>query len=438
MRFRRLDPTQDPKVAELTELFRVGSTLSQPPEMLRHFGGWFGQQRPADMYVSASRRGLARDRYKITRLYAGGVLANVEQTEVPNPWRDWRAIDERTGGFVGEVLGVDRPQVFVDLDLSDDPHVGGHADAMRSALAIPIYDNGEGLNWSIWFFRSPEPPLLEKLPQTLLDSNFLGMATKNLVERRRSEELNRRITQQLEQIAGIQRALLPQRLPKIPGVEVGTSYLTSEEAGGDYFDFFPFRGGAWGVLIADVSGHGPAAATVMAMLRAILHCYEDREPCPARVMQYANAKLCESHLEGSFVTAFLAVYDPRTRLMSYARCGHNPPRLKRGDQILELAGPATVPLGILDPMPVESSSIELDPGDCLVLYTDGITEAMDHARELFGMERFDAAIRACEPEPDAVIDAVHRELFAHTRVMDRVDDQTLVVMHVLPGDAGEA
>ncbi|MEM7756028.1 MAG: PP2C family protein-serine/threonine phosphatase [Planctomycetota bacterium] len=435
MRFRRIDPTENPAVAELTELFRAGSTIVDPPALLRHFGGWFGRQRPGDMYVSASRRNLPRDTYKITRLYSGGVNAAVQSADTPNPWRDWRAIEERTGGFVGEVLSVDRPQVFADLDLDDDPEIGEHAKGMRSALAIPIYDGGEGLNWSIWFFRDAEPPRVEALPATLLDSNLLGMATKNLVEKQRSEELNRRLTQQLEQIASIQQALLPQRLPKIPGAEVATSYLTSEESGGDYYDFFPFRGGKWGVLIADVSGHGPAAATVMAMLRAILHCYDDTsEHCPARVMQYANAKLCESHLEGSFITAFFGVFDPETRVLEYARCGHNPPRLKRGNQILEFAGPATVPLGIIDPMPAESSSIELEVGDCVVMYTDGITEAMNHTREMYGMERFDRSVMECEPEPQAVIDAVHSSLFAFTKVMDRVDDQTLLVMHVTGED----
>lgn len=434
MRFRRIDPVEDPKVAELTELFRMGSTITDPPALLRHFGGWFGRQRPGDMYVSASRRGLPRDRYKITRLFVGGTNALVDSKDVPNPWRDWRSIDERTGGFVGEVLSVDRPQVFADLDLTDDPHVGEYAEGMRSALAVPIYDGGEGLNWSIWFFRDAEPPRVDALPETLLDSNLLGMATKNLVEKRRSEDLNRRLTQQLEQIASIQQALLPQRLPQIPKAEIATSYLTSEDSGGDYYDFFGFRGGKWGILIADVSGHGPAAATVMAMLRAILHCYDADNPCPGRVMQYANAKLCESHLEGSFITAFFAIYDPETREFNYARCGHNPPRLKRGDQILELAGPATVPLGILDPLPVEVSSITLEPNDCVVLYTDGITEAMSHERELFGVERFDAAIAACEPSPDAIIDAVHTNLYAFTKVMDRVDDQTLVVLRA--GESG--
>ncbi|MEM1185995.1 MAG: PP2C family protein-serine/threonine phosphatase [Planctomycetota bacterium] len=433
MRFRRVDPAEDPKVAELTELFQIGSTLTEPPDLLRHFGAWFGRQQPGDMYVSASRRGLPRDRYKITRLYVGGVIQS--QVDKPvNPWRDWRSIEELGGGFVGEVLSLNQPQAFVDLDLADDPYLGPHADNIRSAIAVPIYDNGEGLNWSIWFFESPEPVGLDRLAQTLLDSNFLGMATKNLVERRRSEDLNKRLNAQLEQIAGIQQALLPQRLPKIDGVAIATSYLTSEHAGGDYYDFFPFKGGSWGVLIADVSGHGPAAATVMAMLRAILHCYDGEEPCAARVMSYVNDKLCESNLEGSFVTAFFAIYNPETRVMTYSRCGHNPIRLKRGDQVLELAGPATVPLGIIESIPVESAEIPLDRGDCIVMYTDGITEAMNHEREMFGVERFDAALTSCSADPETIIDSVHEALFAHTQVMDRVDDQTLVVFHVLSGE----
>ncbi len=435
MHFRRIDPTEDPKVGELTELFRVGSTITDPPQLLRHFGRWFGTQRPGNLYISASRRGLPRDRFKITRLMEGGV-AQASVGPIPNPWKDWQQLEARAGGFVGEVLSLDRPQVFTELDLADDPHIGAYARDMKSALAVPIYDGGEGLNWSIWFYRTPEPPKLDQLPQTLLDSNLLGMATKNLVERRRSDELNTRLTQQLEQIASIQRSLLPQRLPHIEGARLATSYLTSEESGGDYYDFFRFGERRWGILIADVSGHGPAAATVMAMLRAILHCYGDNDPCPGQVMEYANRKLCGSNLEGSFVTAFFALYEPETGRFSWARCGHNPPRIKRGDRVFEVDGAASVPLGIIDDLEIEPVSARLEPMDTVVMYTDGITEAMNPHRELFGTERMDEALKGCSGEPECVIDSVHARLFAHTGVMSRVDDQTLVVLRHIGVEAG--
>jgi sigma-B regulation protein RsbU (phosphoserine phosphatase) len=263
-----------PEVAELDELFRVASTIERPTLMLQHFGRWYGRTRPTDLFLSAARRDLPEGQYKITRMMTRAERERLMDREPPNPWRDWESLPIYEGGLIGDVIRHGTPQVLHDLDAADDPHFGERFARVRSLMAIPQFHEGRALNWALWFYEDPKGPTPRDLERALMETSLLGMATRNLVSKRETERLNEELQHQFEQIAGIQRSLLPQKLPSIPGIRLATSYLTSERAGGDYYDFFPFPDGRWGVLIADVSGHGPAAATVMAMLRAILHCYE--------------------------------------------------------------------------------------------------------------------------------------------------------------------
>ncbi|USN98716.1 MAG: serine/threonine-protein phosphatase [Phycisphaeraceae bacterium] len=440
MHYRRVDNSAYPEIDELNTLFRVGSTIERPSLMLQHFGAWFGRNRPTDLFISVARRDLPGNQYKVTRLLSRLERERVGEGEPANPWRDWESLPIYEGGLIGEVIARDEPQLLLDLDAGDDPHFGEHLAGMKKMMAIPQYHEGKALNWALSFYADDAGPQPDDLAGALMDTSLLGMATRNLVSKRQAEQLNRALTSQFEQIANIQRSLLPQKLPAIPGLDIATSYLTSDRAGGDYYDFFPFPDGTWGILIADVSGHGPAAATVMAMLRAILHCYADDDRSPASVMRFANDKLVASNLDGSFVTAFFAVYDPSDGTLVWSRCGHNPPLLKRpasgGVTSLETAG--VPPLGILPGMQPEQDRIQLAPDETVVLYTDGITEAFDDVGVMFGVDGLTDALETCSGHPDCVVDTIHAALYRHTGVMERDDDQTLVALQRRPDEGTNA
>ncbi len=429
MRYERVDIRGYPKIVELNDLFRIGSTIDRPSLMLRHFGAWFARSRPTDLFVSVARRDLPAGRYKVTRVLTRLDREHPESIEAPNPWRDWDQLPVYEGGLIGELIAREEPQLLYRLDASDDPHFGELFAPMRTVLALPQYHEGRALNWALSFYAREEPGP-DDLASALMDTSLLGMATRNLVSKRQAERLNRELDAQFEQIANIQRSLLPQKIPDIPGLSIATSYLTSDRAGGDYYDFFPFPDGTWGILIADVSGHGPAAATVMAMLRAILHCYAGDDNAPAAVMRFVNEKLISCNLDGNFVTAIFILYDPATHTMTWARCGHPPPLLKKtgsgGVTRLDTAGDP--PLGVLPAIEPEQDSITLQDGETLVLYTDGITEAFNDQGEMFGEQGLIDALGYCSGEPDCVVDTVHSALFRHTGVMERDDDQTLVVL----------
>jgi sigma-B regulation protein RsbU (phosphoserine phosphatase) len=238
-------------------------------------------------------------------------------------------------------------------------------------------------------------------------------------------------------VGDIQRSLLPESLPSLPGFEVATAYATSAQAGGDYYDFFPLAGGGWGLFIADVSGHGTPAAVLMAITHAIAHARPGTHTPPASLLGYLNDRLTQGYTRGgTFVTAFYAVLDPSTGTLTYGRAGHNPPRLVRGRSVHSLDRASGLPLGILDGQAYGQATVTLEPGDLLLLYTDGITEAMaprpdGGGRELFGTDRLDAVLMdGGEGATDAegCIGRVRAAVADFSGHAPPTDDQTLIAV----------
>lgn len=418
------------RIHALADLMRSMTSAATPQESSFTFGVASRRYFPADGFLSVSKRGLPDGQYKLTRTYLDGRLPQ-SPTE-SNPWRDWARLPTHEGGFIGEILAAGEPRRIGDLNVTDDPVLGDKLAPFRSAVILPIYDNGEALNWAFSFRREPEAVTEEEFELYLLVMNLHGRATKNLVALQQVEELNARLNQQLERVASIQRSLLPDRTPDIPGVELATSYLTSDEAGGDYYDFLPLEGGKWGIFIGDVSGHGAGAATVMAMVHAILRTYPERTHDPAAVMRYLNRHLSEKRIESNFVTAFYGVLDPDSRRFAYANAGHHPPRRKRRDsgEVTTLAGARAIPLGVFDEIEIESDEAELSTDETVVFFTDGIIEARGATGVMFGEAGLDEALRGCSGEAGCIIDSVHGALYEHTRQRTREDDQTLIAMQV--------
>src|SRR5262249_14012835 len=143
----------------------------------------------------------------------------------------------------------------------------------RSLVAIPLYDQGVALNMVIVMRKEPGAFAKEQVPELVWMSNLFGRATSNLVLAEELRKANAAIDQELKIVGDIQRSLLPGRLPKIPTMDLAASYQPSRRAGGDYYDFFPLPGNKWGILIADVSGHGTPSAVLMAITHTIAHTY---------------------------------------------------------------------------------------------------------------------------------------------------------------------
>jgi sigma-B regulation protein RsbU (phosphoserine phosphatase) len=306
-----------------------------------------------------------------------------------------------------------------------------------------MFEAGRIGGWSLLFRADNHPYTIPDLEDALLISNLMGAMIRNLSSIEEISALNTKLQEQFDGLARVQHALLPASVPNIPNVRFAVSYHSSTSAGGDSYDFFDLGDGKLGLLIADVSGHGPAAATVMAMLHAILRARPDLCANPSGALTFANAQLAASSIEGGHVTAVFAVLDTNratdrcsersvSSRLTLARAGHPLPRLRTDDgRVSEIPGEGAAPMGIVaDHYHPPETSINLHPGQTIVLYTDGITEAENTKSEQFGVTGLDRAIAHSSGEPQAVITSVLSALATHTNNAPREDDQTLVVFRI--------
>jgi phosphoserine phosphatase RsbU/P len=414
------------KLAIIVETMRDMSRHTDPQEMVRAYGKRIQQFLPIDRRLSLSRRGLAKPHFRITR--------STTWSEEVNPWQDKDRLPLLEGGLLAELIYGDEPQVFDDLAVrADDPAVE-YLSGQRSLLAIPMYDQGEALNMVV--LMRPEPAAFPKdqIADLVWRSNLFGRATSNLVLKGELERAYHALDRELKVVGDIQRSLLPAELPRIATLDLAAYYQPAQRAGGDYYDFFPLPGGKWGVFIADVSGHGTPAAVLMAVTHCIAHTHPGPAVPPAQVLTYLNHHLTARYVNqsGMFVTAFYGIYDPATRTLTYSCAGHNPPRLKRcqDGSLLSLEGARSLPLGIAAPGRYEETTQQLQTGDQIIFYTDGITEAHNREGQLFGAHRLDLVLENCTLEAQALLDTLIQavEEFAAGRAAD--DDRTIIVARV--------
>ena len=382
------------RMALIVETMREMSCQTDPQAMVRVYGKRVRELLPIDRSVSISRRGLGPPEYRITR--------SSTWDRVVNPWNEKDRLPLFSGGLLGELIYGDEPRIIENLEVAPNDPAFEYFDRQHSLMAIPMFDQGTALNMTVLMRTEPAAFSYEQFPEWVWFSNLFGRATHNLVLSGQLREAYNAVDQELKVVGDIQRSLLPAQLPKIPTMDVAAFYQTSRRAGGDYYDFFPLPEGEWGIFVADVSGHGTPAAVLMAITHCIAHTRPGPPTPPAEVLNYLNHHLGTWYTAytGSFVTAFYGIYDPAKRRLGYACAGHNPPRVKscQTQMLSILNGVNGLPLGVDLTEHYEHCAVELRPGDQVVFYTDGITEARNPAGELFGTNRLDEALKACGTE----------------------------------------
>ena len=416
----------DQRLTEVVGVMRELSRLSDPEEMVRAYGSWIRGMVRADRFVSLSRRDLEYPKYRITR--------SSLWSEPINPWTERDRLPLLDGGLLGELIYGDKPRILQDFAFDPDDPAFAYLDGQRALMAIPNYDGGEGLNMTVRLSADRDAFDRETFPQHVWMSNLFGRATQNLAL---SDELKRAyalVDRELKHVADIQKSLLPKSIPNIPTLGLAAYYQTSQWAGGDYYDFFALPDGKLGLLIADVSGHGTPAAVMMAITHSIAHSYPGPPSSPGELLAHVNHQLTTRYTmqSGIFVTAFYGIYDPSARELSYACAGHNPPRLKRCEDgsIASLDGVSNLPLGLFPDLVFEQTTLRLIPGDQIVFYTDGITEAFDTEGRMFGLERLDEVLENCHLRADGLIEEVLKALDAFTAGVAATDDRTLLVAKI--------
>ncbi len=248
-----------------------------------------------------------------------------------------------------------------------------------------------------------------------------------------------RLAREIDIARTVQQRLLPQRLPEVRGLSLAATSISAMEVGGDYYDFAELDDGRLGVIVADVSGKGTSAAFYMAEMQGIFHSLTLSAPCPRRFMEQANQALGRSLERNTFVTALYGVLDPEAETFAFARAGHCPAAyvpLAGKPRLLRSAGLGLgLDRGALFGRSIAEETIALQPGDVLVLYTDGVVESRDGDDEEYGYERLLASLKEHRHEDASTLhSALMADLNRFLGDVHYADDLTLVVLkwHGLP------
>jgi len=268
----------------------------------------------------------------------------------------------------------------------------------------------------------------------------IAQAFNEMTSKFREAQMNlmeqQRMQRELQVAQEIQQMLLPDDFPNVVGYDITSYYQAAKEVGGDLFDFVEVDDHTIGICVADVSGKGVPGSMVMTMIRTALRLEARGNKNPAEVLSKVNDFITGDIRKGMFVTAFYIILDSRERVISFASAGHNPMILYRGKtKETFYLNPPGFPVGITLPdstlfrRTIKSDRIRLHPDDILIVYTDGITEAMNHQRELFGEERFLASIRR-HGHLDVVdfVKNVKEDILNFTGGYEQNDDITLVAI----------
>jgi phosphoserine phosphatase RsbU/P len=282
----------------------------------------------------------------------------------------------------------------------------------------------------------------QKLMQIVADQTAVAAANEELtVELRKRDLLDREV----EIGAEIQERLLPRQCPDIPGVDIATYYQNANRVSGDYYDFIPANydridnntpnaATKWSITIGDVMGKGVPAGLIMTMTRGMLRAEVLNGNTPAKILQHLN-RVMYLDLENSsrFVTLFYSEYDPQTQILSYSNAAHNPPILwRKGEfQVLDTLG---MLIG-LDPDNIyEESQIQLQSGDVILYYTDGLTDAADRNGQRFDEDNLRRAFNAAchrHHQPQAIADEIFQTIHSFTGMeQEQSDDMTAVILRL--------
>lgn len=259
---------------------------------------------------------------------------------------------------------------------------------------------------------------------------------RDITERKRTEQAlleNFRMLRDMELARQIQLSLLPTTPPELPGIELAGRCVPATHVGGDYYDFYKHDNGVVDLIVADVSGHSFGAALMTAEARSVLRTQIHRYSDTGEVLASLNRNLHDDlDQAGLFITLFYVKYDAINRTLFYSNAGHVPPLLFRPSEAacrkLDAEG---LIIGIRKGEIYEAKELLVQEGDILLLYTDGVTEALNAAGEEFGVARLCRCLMAGHTEsPQAIIDAIIKEVAAFTGTTAMEDDVTMIVMKV--------
>jgi serine phosphatase RsbU (regulator of sigma subunit)/putative methionine-R-sulfoxide reductase with GAF domain len=238
-----------------------------------------------------------------------------------------------------------------------------------------------------------------------------------------------RIEQELDVARAIQASLMPESAPIIPRCTVASYWEAARQVSGDFYDFLELPNGSWGIAIADVADKGVPAALFMALSRTILRTVAFNRVRPSEVLERSNTLIYGDTSSDLFVTVFYAIWEPETRILEYANGGHNPPLLIRADGKSRELTTKGIALGVIEEVKISHKKVKLHPGDTVIFYTDGVTEAMNEDFDEFGTDRLSMVAKNMRNRSAVeIVSGITQAVDEHAGDTSQFDDVTLVVM----------
>ena len=332
-------------------------------------------------------------------------------------------------GLVGHVALSGKP--FISPDVRKEPRYVNARAHTRSEMVAPIISNDEVIGVfdlesdELNAYANDDMEILMLLSSQVAIIIEKVMLHEQLIEKQRLET-------QLEIARQVQLQLLPPKDPELAGFDISAYNFPTEEVSGDYYDWVRIYDDQIGIVIADVSGKGVPAALLMAFLRASLRAATHIGYAPHISMSKVNYLLWESIERNQFVTGFYGTLDATNRTLAYSNAGHNPPFLLDAEGKAHFEKRGGVPLGMFRDTRYYEYYATIESGQMLVLYTDGVTEAMNPAGEEYGLDRLvDAARRGRDLSARELINFIHREVIDWTDGLGATDDVTFFIVKAL-------
>ncbi len=342
-------------------------------------------------------------------------------------------------GLVGSAAAVGTGIIIEDAEV--DARVPTYADEflrIQSLLIVPMRFGNEVLGVLALINRTDgtsytasDLSLLQAMAdQACVPIHYIGL--------RAALEHKKQIDRDLHAAQQIQASLLPQNVPYFESVQLGAFNLPAYDIGGDYYDFIEIDEDHLGIAIADVSGKGIGGAMMMAVCQGILRTRAKQEQSPARMLSELNRVLSENLAEDMFITMLYMVLNTKTRELTFARAGHERPLICHGTGDHRVPEPLDGPgiaIGLAEAevfdLAIKDISIQLESGDGIIVYTDGITEALNEDGEEWGLENFRQLITEAPPSaPEPLLNIIRDALNRYIGAQQQYDDMTLLALRV--------
>lgn len=413
---------------ENERLKRAVEELSILNDLARAIGASLNSQEIIQTIVRRSIRALNAEQGVITLVEEQGddSMRTLVRTMVSSSEHEQYHFNQTLLGW----MHINKKPLVINDPRNDDRFRGVQWDgSVQSLLSVPMMMKSE-LRGVLTLYNKKDGKRFSDDDQRLLA--IIATQSAQVVENARLNEREQTLMRMQEEVrlaSKIQKELLPDSPPEIRGYEIAGRTFPAQVVGGDYFDFIPIDNHRIAICLGDVTGKGLPASLLMANLQATLRSQSLNVESPKVCIERSNRLLFQSTSPEKFATAFYGILDSQNNTLSYSNAGQDHPFLFstiKQSQRLKTGG---IPLGMLGDFTYEEESTSLDPGDILVVFSDGVTEAMNSDGELFGEARLASVLsETVNDSPELIIDGIVRAVKTHAGSTPQSDDVTIVVV----------